>query len=248
MKYEDIKIGDVFTRFHDEKIKVISKNDEYRIITTIDDNLLPRAWKESELYMLKPVLPEEGLLVSNVGSLVYKLSDGSGYGFSYNDDFRYYFNKDWSFETNPKQWSKATKEDREKFVKLLKKECKKRGLFEDTKIEKHANGSTLSFSAQTEFTPSFNSMQAWNKNGLIFYKGKFATPLKEESTLEQVTNIPDVMYSPILAKIEHINDLGKSTWHEVVYYDGDKWCSCSGSETFKDGEQVIKWKYIKDCL
>jgi hypothetical protein len=33
----------------------------------------------------------------------------------------------------------------------------------------------------------------------------------------QQLNIPDVIGSPILAKIEHINDLGKSKWYEVVY-------------------------------
>jgi hypothetical protein len=59
--------------------------------------------------------------------------------------------------------------------------------------------------------------------------------------------IPAVTCSPILAKIEHINDLGKEIWHEVVYYD-DKWCSYSESNTFEDGEQVIKWKYVKDCI
>lgn len=183
MKYEDIKIGDVFNIFCDKKIKVISKNDEYRVITTINDNLIPRAWEESELRIFKPTLPEEGLLVSNIGSLVYKLSDDSGYGFSYHDQFCYYFNKNWSFRSNPTQWRKATKEEREKFVELLKKECEKRGLFEDTEIEVHADGSTTD---QTTFTPSFNSIRGWNKNGIIFYKGKFATPLKEESTLEQV--------------------------------------------------------------
>ena len=57
----------------------------------------------------------------------------------------------------------------------------------------------------------------------------------------------NVIGSPILAKIEHINDLGKSTWYEVVYYD-DKWYSYAGSKTFQDGEQVVDWKYCKDCL
>ena len=60
-------------------------------------------------------------------------------------------------------------------------------------------------------------------------------------------NIPDVIGSPILAKIEHINDLGKSKWYEVVYYD-DGWYSYAGSKTFQDGEQVVDWKYCKDCL
>ena len=63
---------------------------------------------------------------------------------------------------------------------------------------------------------------------------------------KQQLNIPDVICSPILAKIEHINDLGKSTWYEVVYYD-DKWYSYSGIKTFEDGEQVVEWKYCKDC-
>jgi hypothetical protein len=69
---------------------------------------------------------------------------------------------------------------------------------------------------------------------------------------EQQFNIHDVISSPIelepvLAEIEHINDLGKSKWYEVVYYDGS-WCCYSGSNTFKDGEKVVKWKYCKDCL
>jgi hypothetical protein len=52
---------------------------------------------------------------------------------------------------------------------------------------------------------------------------------------------------PIIAKIEHINDLGKSEWYEVVYYDNG-WYSYAGSKTFQDGEKVVEWKYCKDCL
>jgi len=69
--------------------------------------------------------------------------------------------------------------------------------------------------------------------------------INEQQTLQ--LNIPDVIGSPILAKLEHINDLGKSNWYEVVYYD-DKWYSYEWSKTFKDGEQVVEWKYCKDCL
>lgn len=49
---------------------------------------------------------------------------------------------------------------------------------------------------------------------------------------------------PVLAKIEHINSLGKSNWYEVVYNDGN-WRSYQGSKTFKDGEKVVKWDYCK---
>ena len=48
----------------------------------------------------------------------------------------------------------------------------------------------------------------------------------------------------VLAKIEHINDLGKSSWYEVVFNDGD-WCSYQGSKTFEDGEKVVNWRYCK---
>jgi hypothetical protein len=52
---------------------------------------------------------------------------------------------------------------------------------------------------------------------------------------------------PVLALITHQGELGLSEWYEVVYHV-DKWYSYSGSKTFDDGEQVIRWKYCKDCL
>jgi hypothetical protein len=51
---------------------------------------------------------------------------------------------------------------------------------------------------------------------------------------------------PVLAQIEHTNSLGKSSWCEVVYFDGD-WRCYAGSDTFKDGEKVVRWRYCKDC-
>jgi len=56
-----------------------------------------------------------------------------------------------------------------------------------------------------------------------------------------------IQLEPVLAEIEHINDLGKSKWYEVVYFD-ENWQSYAGSKTFRDGEKVIRWKYVKDCL
>lgn len=54
-------------------------------------------------------------------------------------------------------------------------------------------------------------------------------------------------FEPVLAKISHQNDLGLSQWYEVVYYD-NKWRSYSNSQTFEDGEMVLKWKYCKNLL
>lgn len=68
----------------------------------------------------------------------------------------------------------------------------------------------------------------------------------------EALNIADVIGSPnklepVLALINHVGELGLSEWYEVVYYY-QKWCSYAGSKTFEDGEQVVKWKYVKDCL
>lgn len=121
MKYEEIKIGDVF-RYQDDKETVISKSDRHRIITTIDDDMRSSTWSEIDLHYIKPIkeeLPEEGLLISLSGSLVYKLSDGSGYGFVYGNQSDYYFNKLWCFST--KDWKPATPEQEKKFIEMLKK-------------------------------------------------------------------------------------------------------------------------------
>jgi hypothetical protein len=59
--------------------------------------------------------------------------------------------------------------------------------------------------------------------------------------------IPEDLES-VLAKIEHINSLGKSVWWEVVYYNNGQWYAFGDSNTFKDGENVIDWKYCKDIL
>ena len=60
--------------------------------------------------------------------------------------------------------------------------------------------------------------------------------------------IKPIDMKPVLAKIQHQNSLVLSTFHEVVYFDDidNVWRSYSGSKTFKDGEQVIAWKYVEN--
>ena len=53
---------------------------------------------------------------------------------------------------------------------------------------------------------------------------------------------------PVLAYISQVNSLGTSYWYEVVYHDGNKWCCFAGSDTFQNGESVLKWKYVGDCF
>lgn len=70
--------------------------------------------------------------------------------------------------------------------------------------------------------------------------------IRKAFAIHIVSNCPSEL-EPVLAKIEHINSLGKSSWYEVVYYDGIDWRCYNGSSTFKDGEKVVKWRYCKDC-
>lgn len=78
-------------------------------------------------------------------------------------------------------------------------------------------------------------------------KGKSVNePLNQQLNIPAVIGSP-IQLEPVLAEIEQINDLGKSKWYEVVYFD-EKWRSYADSKTFQDGEKVIRWKYAKDCL
>lgn len=54
--------------------------------------------------------------------------------------------------------------------------------------------------------------------------------------------------TPIIAKIQHLNDLGTSKWYEVVYYSDGGWYSYYPSNTFKNGEKVLQWKYCDDIF
>ncbi len=56
---------------------------------------------------------------------------------------------------------------------------------------------------------------------------------------------------PVLAKICHIGENGRSEWYEVVYYDqdfGHEWCAYGVSKTFKNGEKVLDWRYADECF
>lgn len=190
MKYEEIKVGDVFDFLGGEET-VISKNDKYRFIVTIDYEEAPTSWSEDELHFLEPLkeqLPEEGLLVSRNGTIIYRTGEFSGYGFRSNGNYK---NLDgelgaWNFDSHIAHWKPATQEQEAKFKEMLKKECEKRGLYEDTKLDKFGINSDIYVNSGV-YSVVFDPDVAWNKNGRIFYKGKFATPLKEKTTLELVS-------------------------------------------------------------
>lgn len=54
---------------------------------------------------------------------------------------------------------------------------------------------------------------------------------------------------PVLALIETQTDLGRQQWCEVVYHDGNRWCSYADSETFScAGDRVTAWVFAQEAL
>ena len=185
MEYEEIKLHESYD-VNSIEIKVISKSDEYKIITTIDTEGRIGLFGPdfSNLKPLQKELPEEGLLVSKGGSLYYRTGEHSGYGFVFGKQERYDVTEDEPFHLGT--WKPATPEQETKFVEMLKKECESRGLFEDTKIEAHVDIKDCDLLNKFSYEVGGNVKQLWNIHGQIFYKGKFATPLKT-SLLDKVT-------------------------------------------------------------
>lgn len=192
MKIEDFKVGETYLYDGQYEEKVLHIIRQQKKIVTI--NLKGEVWvfEENELENFKPLkeqLPEEGLLVSKNGTIVYRTGELSGYGFYSNGNYENLDGElgEWTFDGYIVQWRKATKQEEEKFIEMLKKECEKRGLFEDTKLSECGINNSVGAVNKGIYGVTLTSHEAWNKNGRIFYKGEFAKPLKEETTLELVS-------------------------------------------------------------
>lgn len=86
--------------------------------------------------------------------------------------------------------------------------------------------------------------------GTYIYMKELLDELFEKVSQMQlpVINTTPRICEPVLAEISKSGELGKEGWYEVVYHDGERWQHFAGSDTFDDGERVVKWKYCKECL
>ena len=162
-----------------------------------------------EAIEVTPELPAEGLVVhKKLGSIVYRTSKATGYGFSKYGTFENYNDSStiWSFKHYPEDWRLPTPEEESKFIELLKKECERRGLYEDTKIKECLFQVNDPIINTGHYWLCKNSESVWNKNGCIFDKGKFAEPLEEKEEIleekEETTTLDD--------KIKELIELGRS--------------------------------------
>ena len=142
-------------------------------------------------------LPNKGLVVyKEDGTIIYRTGEGTGYGYDLKSkEFKVYEDDKgilWSFKYSPKEWRPATPEEETKFIELLQKECERRGLYKDTKIKAHVGEVENNELNKGIYLPVFQSTYAWNKNGRIFYNGKFAEPLEEETPTEETPELESV--------------------------------------------------------
>jgi hypothetical protein len=92
------------------------------------------------------------------------------------------------------QWQLASSSEIEP---LLWKEANRRGIFDDTKLEKHATEDVAKLNPEIPYPVIYNSFldRLWNKNGLVYYKGQWATPLDpNKETMEEIKKIEEQIY------------------------------------------------------
>ena len=188
MKYEDIEVGKTYLADgHTEVVKY--KEDTTKEVVTLNQEvgILIYDQDQYERWTEKNNLPDVGLVVTNNGSIIYRTGNKSGYGFTCGiyetSDF-------WTFKSRPHDWRKATQEEEQKFIELLKKEAERRGLGEDSKIKECLFGTPINSTNKNNFQPDFTLREAWNKNGCIFQYGEWAEPLKNDLS-EQIDELKE---------------------------------------------------------
>jgi predicted transcriptional regulator len=182
MKYKQIEVGKTYND-NGEKRKVVYKHDKLQEVVAeinhehidVFDNSQYEEWtEESEL-------PSAGLLVSENEILIYRTGEKNGYGF--NSDKEWDKGK-WSFKSIPHKWRPATQEEEEKFIKLLKKEAERRGLFAATKIKECLIYNQSDVVNKNNFEPREFMDMIWNQHGCIFDSGEWTEPLEDELSLQ----------------------------------------------------------------
>lgn len=175
MGFEEIKINEIY-EVEGLVHHVVHKHNESKTVFTLavgSDE--PYGWTEDDLHLFSPIaLPETGLLVSKSGSIIYRTGERSGYGFALGRGW--YDNDDWG-EFTSYHWKKATPEDELEFEKLLIKEAAKYGLVDGVEFESPFSGNKCVVNTKDT---RFNCAGFTMGTAYVFYKGKWATPIKNE--------------------------------------------------------------------
>lgn len=184
MKYEEIEVGKTYYG-NGENRKVVFKHDKLQEVVAEfnDDFIAVFDSAEYEEWAEEIKLPSTGLLVSENGSLIYRTGGDYGYGFNSYNEWDSGSGR-WSFKSTPSIWRPATKEEEGTFIKLLKKEAERRGLFADTKIKKCLIYNQSDVVNKNNFELFADTHTVWNKHGCIFNLGEWAEPLENDLSLQ----------------------------------------------------------------
>ena len=202
MKYEDIEVGKTYLEEGNERLVRYKEGTTKELITlNAVIGLLIHNENQYKHWTEKHGLPDVGLVVNKTGgSLIYRTGEKSGYGFN-----RGIYEKSdfWTLKSRPHDWRKATQEEEQNFIELLKKEAERKGLGEDAKI-KECFYNPLDAINNKSYEPNFNVKIAWNKHGCIFTDGEWATPLKNDLSeqIEELKNKAKELNLKITVTIE----------------------------------------------
>jgi len=121
----------------------------------------------------------------NIGDVIYcitKIDDKKIYAFGRDYSGSWWDDGEWADAKLDPNRELATKEEIEE---MLWKEAEKRGIKKDTKIEKRLHESPRSTNYGI-FTACYQEKKdrLWNFNGVVYDKGKWATPLNENKEIQ----------------------------------------------------------------
>jgi len=137
--------------------------------------------------MLKKAFPKYFALLETewlkhfAGSIVFRTGENTGYGVGSSGIWKVFDentkNQRWSFNTCPQNWQPATEEE---VKEMLIAEAKSRGIWDCPIVS--VNGlEWVEWHGNYNQEFDFSENQLWSKYGLVFEKGKWATPIEEKS-------------------------------------------------------------------
>lgn len=148
------------------------------------DHVLPKkeTYQEGEWVWIFEPTPDRSCAL-----VVYTEKDDYTYGFDHGGNWTGGFHIKIAIKEEQIK-RKATKEEVENALwKEWKRRCKEAGIedYENAKLEKHADGVSAGSLNSGIFIPKLSGSEnrMWNRNGVIFDEGKWATPIKEEKQL-----------------------------------------------------------------
>jgi len=122
--------------------------------------------------------------------------------------------------SKPSYWKEATEEQvREAFEKELLARCGED--WENIQLKNNIDPNTVKGFNSKTYTPKIiknyrRGWDVWNKNGLLYYDGKWAEVLEEKKTATDLSDIVRPYYIDLLGKITRSNPFSRQTKNQMT--------------------------------